>query len=42
MSALEKLRAATASLFYVVWSIVGVALLALAVLYAADPPEWLG
>jgi hypothetical protein len=40
MSALEKIRAATASMFYVVWSIIGIALLSLAILWAADPPAW--
>lgn len=39
MSRLEQLRAATASLFYVVWTIVGAAVIAFGILWVADPPE---
>lgn len=39
MSRLEQLRAATASLFYVVWTIIGAAVIALGILWVADPPE---
>jgi hypothetical protein len=38
--ALEKIRAGTAAMFYTVWSIIGIAIIALAVLFAADPPDW--
>jgi hypothetical protein len=35
---LEILRAATASMFYVVWTIVGVGVIAAFLLFLADPP----
>ncbi len=37
--ALERVRHAVAALFYVVWTVIGVGLIGLAVLWVADPPD---